>query len=489
MASESPYNRIKENQQKTNPFFGKIKEISSINDNSYFSYFDLISHKLYSKKYVTSQGLTKPTEFFLDEFDNKLYDFHEKGDFIETDTYSQKFLIRYDKRKGQGIEELEADCYKLYANYYGITSSKAVRDVNASDRQIHWVWFRKEKYYLTEEIYGRAMSWVELNPGYTFHFWTSIKDSVELADFLSKISATNSSNFISKTTVHYAKEFEEEISNWFASNLPDLSTLLHKIWNSKERQDIVMKTDYTRNIIICIHGGIYADFNDLLCLRSIEPVLSAHAGMYIGVSDTDNQSHSSNYFMYSSAKNPEFTNIVKACTSTMPEVYSMIHSCETLEKAKGIAVHFLHGEENTYELASHESDFVRAVLLALQLCMSRDDSSVLEEILKVPLYRRKKNEYLVKAIEFLKGKSIKTDEFEIQWRFAYTHMYLSEIMYKTNLPIYCHEQQIPLYLLPFSYLLRFGCFLSFIGHLGDGSSYGKAAVKKAEIADLIANMV
>ena len=72
-----------------------------------------------------------------------------------------------------------------------------------------------------------------------------------------------------------------------------------------------------------------------------------------------------------------------------------------------------------------------------------------------------------------------------QWRIWFTESALHKIMHSTNLPIFCREQGIHIPFIPFSYFGRYTCLLSFIGHIGDGTSCGQAGVRKQSITEFM----
>ncbi len=407
---------------------------------------------------------------------------------FQADTASGPYLILCDK---DIINDSTAITAAAYRTYVSDTIAKATRDVIESDRQVHWVWFRKSPLHrLTEEIVLRAASWIKFNPTFTFHLWTSIRDADELADWLADLSPHLREPFTSGCiTVHYAAEFYITVFTWLSENCPHIVSIFQMVWDSTERQDIVMKTDYTRNILLAARGGIYADFNDLLCLMPMESFLVAHAGEYVGVSDITSPAYASNYFMYAAADNTTWGDIVIRCTSTIDTIRTLIYDTATLDVVRDFIlgnvpdiVDRIHTVMCKYssDPTIRPDSFYKAIEMAIAQCIATPRF----------FYQKRGPDYAIQLKSFIVANRdaiaaiVNTDQFAVAWRFARTDMYLRIIMYSTNLPIFCREQGIPIYMLPFSYLLRYACLLSYVGHLGDGTSYGMEPSKRVTIAHL-----
>lgn len=374
---------------------------------------------------------------------------------ISLQTIEGPFLLCFPEGP---LQDVINTAYRQIIRYVqGFTQTREISD---ADRQIHWVWFRKlPTWRLTNEIVTRTASWIALNPDFQFHLWTSLTDEAELADFIADLTPENRAYF-DRINVHYRDDFRQTVFSWLHENVnADTQQTFELIWNSTETQDIVMKTDYSRNIILAVHGGIYTDFNDLVCLSPIEPVLAAHAGGFAGCSDAFGSRHFSNYFMYAAAGNAEWNDIVRRCSETAQSIYRIIHDDALLERAKSVIERLIAGEDV-------------------------DDPEILT-VLYCGLKLLRKKQQTVANLRPLVTAALTEKPVDQQWRIWFTESALHKIMHSTNLPIFCREQGIPIPYVPFSYFGRYTCLLSFIGHIGDGTSCGQDGVRKQSITEFM----
>jgi hypothetical protein len=508
-----------------NPFFGKWEQLKATpNDLEQYSWFlDTIGQKAYHRPMITTDGLTRPARYFLDAAGAQIpllqleryYPPMKRGVFVHARTMDGNILIAAPRAVAADPHALAAAAYQTYAK----GRAPAIRKVEDSDRQIHWVWFRRTPTWrLDEEIVLRAASWIELNPGYTFHLWTNLADATELTDFLADLPADVRKRYFSseggsdiKIQVHFADEFRATVFDWLAANVnAETQAVFATVWDSTERQNTVMKTDYTRNILLAVHGGIYTDFNDLVCLSPIEPFLEAHAGNFTGVSDNTSDNNASNYFMYAGKNNTEWRDITVRCTETLPTIHAVIYSADALAAARGILQCIVEGRSldmtaiqtvlDSCPLSTERiqpKHFLYTVCMGLEFALGRESAAgaMIRGFLQPNTHNRMKPSFLMEVVSLLTSlradiapllaEGEGSDRFATWWRFARTDMYLNPIMHSTNLPIYCREQKIPIWLPPYSYLLRYACLLSFVGHLGDGSSYGMDPTRRTTMRKLL----
>jgi mannosyltransferase OCH1-like enzyme len=498
----------------TNPFFGRWKTLVDIADiSSYMAILDIVNKNRYNHPYVITKNLTMLASYYIDVKLDKQIDYPQMLDIVkrnnvkyfQADTVEGPYLLVVSREEEFDTHRLAAEAYKTYA----ATNVPAIREPNASDRQVHWVWFRKSPTWkLTNEIILRAASWIELNPGFRFHLWTNLRDEVELVDFLSGLDSNIKKRYFDSghIHVHYENEFREVLFTWFSENMPHLLEYFERVWFSKEKQDIVMKTDYGRNILLAKFGGFYADFNDLVCTGSVEPLLEAHAGQYFGVSDNTSAENASNYLLYAAEGNKEWLDIVKRCTETLKLVYETIHSLEIIAYGRETILSMIQGQI-PHELGRlkevfmddfiklyNNNHFIHCILVALHMTLGVETSFAakqMDALEKRSMYGRYKPHFMAETVSIIRGARdeietiLKSADFEKNWRFSIAHIYLRAIMWRSNLPIFCRQQKIPLYLLPFSYLLRYSCLLSFVGHIGDGTSYGGEVMKPHSIRRLL----
>jgi hypothetical protein len=518
MSLPLPYVRIKDfyngEGYPINPFFGRWKTITELSGIELFvGILNTVTNERYNHPNITANCVTRPAPYFTKDGDDETQiDFNQmmallvkKGyEFVAADTMDGRYLIVVGEGASKDTASLSAAAYKTYA----INRAAALREVDDTDRQVHWVWFRKSPTWrLTSEIVLRAASWIELNPGFTFHLWTNLRDATELADFLGSLEVELRERYFTsgRIIVHYEEDFRENLFGWFTEHMPHLYDLFQTVWFSQERQDIVMKTDYARNILLAIHGGLYADFNDLVCVSPIEPLLEAHAGNFFGVTDNTSTENASNYLLYAGADNKEWLSIVKRCTETIQRVYSIVHSAAAEEYAKEVINKMVSGRKHSLDKLDtvfpgdfatlyKPNHFIHAIIVAIHKTLGIETSNVAKKLYDVDMrsmFGRYKPSFVGDCVDIIEQAEqeimdcIRTDEFGINWRFAVAHIYLRAIMYCSNLPIFCRQQKIPIYLVPYSYLLRYSCLLSFVGHIGDGTSYGGEVTKSVTMRGLL----
>ncbi len=528
MALPLPYGTIRDlynsrEGQSINPFFGRWIRLSAApTDFQSFRYFlDTTTQRVYHHPMVTEGGLTAPAPYYIGPSAEQIpltqmsrHMPRVTGTvFVQAATMDGNLLIAATSTAASNTTALAAAAYKTLATTAPVCA-RATRAVLPADRQIHWVWFRRTPTWrLTEEIVLRAASWIELNPGYQFHLWTNLADAAELTDFLADLPTDVRERYFStetpRITVHFAAEFRDTVFDWLAANVnAETQAVFATVWESRERQDIIMKTDYTRNILLAVRGGIYTDFNDLMCLAPIEPVLEAHAGAFIGVTDNNTSQNASNYFMYAAAGNTDWNRITVRCTETLPAIRALIYDSAAEAAARGFVTQVLEGRAvdmtaiqtvvnayPTYRDRIQAKHFLYSVCMAVEFALGREAPGAhqIAEFLRRNRHGRMKPTFQSEVIGLLSGIRgevaqimADADRFAASWRFARTDMYLNFIMHSSNLPIYCRQKEIPIWLTPFSYLLRYACLLSFVGHLGDGSSYGMDPSRQVTMRRLLA---
>jgi hypothetical protein len=505
---------------RINPFFHKYHPLSSssISILRYQYVIDTVHGAAYERPFVTVDRLTTPAAYYIP------YTGPSTVNTSQSQSHSEKIAPEEIMRRISGLryyyintvagshlvahdhyEEPQQVADRAYRTLAGCSIARARREVIASDRQIHWVWFRKPGYRLTEEIVLRAASWVELNPGFRTHLWSSLGGPEELADFLADLSADLRAKYFSGAiTVHYHEEFRDAVFSWLADNSAgkDVIETFMQVWESSERQDIVMKTDYTRNILLAKYGGIYTDFNDLLCLAPVEPLLQAHAGACIGVTDNLSANNASNYFMYAGVDCAEWGDIVRRQTATIVDVRAMIYEPGALDIGRQVMLNLLNGQTGLLPPDSGwrpdwpDARHITFKHLVFTLCLAAREITRHQDLytfINRHSHGRMRDDFIGRAGALLSRPDIAGilrqvvagEAWGRHWRHARTDMFLNPIMHRSNLPIYCREQEIPLFLHPHGYLLRYGSLLSYVGHLGDASSYGNEAQRKTTMLHLL----
>jgi hypothetical protein len=386
---------------------------------------------------------------------------------------------------------------------------------------INWVWFRRAGYKLTQEIMERATSWIAINPECRFHLWTDIPNKEEYDDFLSAILPEWRDRFLRAVTIHY----HEETNGLIESMLDELASeegaegiaLLRSEFASKERQARVYKTDFARLFILYKRGGVYADFNDLLCLAPVRDLLAVYGiDKPLGVTDLADLNHASNYFMYSPAGCPEWFAILKDMVADVKYLVRMMrdelmmatmrtHVLKTIDACTTSAIVPVDisalptcFNRNVLPHIGNEmiSDALWERMLYVILIDCAPDSlksalsARLDEI-KRPQKGRGKGRAQAATPSFvaLSAEDVAVlhaaidEKYVASYLFWWTDYNLRTLMHFTNLPIYCRMRKIPLHLAPYGYYMSYACMLSWFGHIGDGTSYGMDGRKDVRVEE------
>lgn len=385
------------------------------------------------------------------------------------------------------------------------------------DPDIHWVWFRKPGYFLTQEIIERATSWIALNPASKFHLWTDIPTEADVDDFLKNIKPDWCRRFRNATTIHLQHEtnhiMETVLQTLETAETAEGMRLLRAEFASAERQSRVYKTDFFRLFVLWYCGGVYADFNDLLCLGPMKEALAIYdIDQPLGVTDLYDLNHASNYFMYCPAKHDGWLNMMKEMVKHFEFLIRLVRDAEleaaikeavlkTLDSCMSpnpvsqpvLALQTLYNRhELPYIGNEHISDqlFERLLYVILGDCLPSPHNKVVDErheYLRRPKKRRGAaadpvfQTFTAEQIAELRV-SIET-KFHTSFLFWWVDYNLRVLMHYTNLPIYCRMRKMPLCMLPFGYFFSYLCMLSYVAHIGDGTSYGMDGRKDVYIAN------
>lgn len=123
---------------------------------------------------------------------------------------------------------------------------------------VNWIWLKKD-IDSREEMKNEKLdlhqfskfitSWMSLNPGYTFKLWTNYEPENVNQNFSKKIQVINIFSFFT--------------SHDFI-NKKGIRKMIFKAPN------VALRSDTLRQFILLKYGGIYADINDLECLKSFD---------------------------------------------------------------------------------------------------------------------------------------------------------------------------------------------------------------------------
>jgi hypothetical protein len=388
------------------------------------------------------------------------------------------------------------------------------------DPDIHWVWFRKPGYHLTQEIVERASSWIVLNPGSKFHLWTDISTNADVDDFLKNIKPEWLAQFRAATTIHLRDEtygmmetVMREIECGDCAETSEGLRILRTEFESPERQARVFKTDFCRLFVLWLHGGIYTDFNDLLCLGPIKEAMAIYGTEKpLGVTDLYDLNHASNYFMYCPARDSHWMYIMKEMVKHFKYLINMIRDVEMEACVKQAVLKALescasptHIPQSVAELQTvyrrQELPYIgnenisdglweRILFVILVDCVPDPYKGWINErldLLKRPQRRRRGvSEPTFQTLtpdQISELRGIIETKFHTSFLFWWVDYNLRVLMHYTNLPIYCRMRKIALSMLPFGYFFNYCCMLSYVGHIGDGTSYGMDGRKDVYIGN------
>jgi hypothetical protein len=387
---------------------------------------------------------------------------------------------------------------------------------------IHWVWFRRKGYRLTQEIIERAYSWIALNPGCRFHLWTDIPDRADFDDFMSVIEPEWRDQFMKAVTVHLHDETYAVIEKAFthmeslnptSSALRKGILLLRAEFDSVEKQSRVYKTDFVRLFILGMVGGVYADFNDCVCMMPVRDVIALYGyDTPLGVSDLYDVHHASNYFLYcpppasDGGGNIYWNNIVVDMVEHVPHLVTLIRNMDICAAVRTYVQRAIRGlvSESVETMDSSELDTLytrqqlphcgnehldvnmwnRFVYILVGEIANAVGGNELRAKIRPRIdysknparrTRGRSNTFAViddatieSMLSYIGDDSVYNQLFLFWW----TDYNLRVLMHYTNLPIFCRMRRIPLTFLPFGYLLTYSCALSWVGHIGDATSYG-----------------
>lgn len=386
---------------------------------------------------------------------------------------------------------------------------------------VHWVWFRRPGYRLTQEIIERATSWIAINPDCTFHLWTDIPTAADVEDFLSNIAPAWRTHFLAHTTVHLADEtaalIEATLTDFTDDGTAAGIAALRAEFASPQRQARVYKTDFARLFILWTHGGIYCDFNDLLCLAPVRQLFATYdPAKPLGVSDHADLNHATNYFLYSPARNAEWGAILRAMIADVPALVRMIRDTEMAAAVRGATEAILRNctrsEYVPYDVSAIQACFARMQLPYIgnehipDSLFERMSYIILTDIApealkptfkarldwvrRPPRVTRRSTATGPPAFPTVDEDGLMTmadrlaETFEAQFLFWWTDFNLRTLMHFTNLPIYCRMRKIALEMIPYGYYLSYACMVSWVGHIGDGTSYGMDGRKDVHASTL-----
>ena len=336
---------------------------------------------------------------------------------------------------------------------------------------VHAVWFRKPGSRLTAEICERFASWPAMNPAASFHLWTDIPPA-DLADWLTDVSGGAWELLRGRVQIHCAEETADLVGKCL--DMFDAGPGLRGQFvgeSAATPQSLVFKTDFLRVFILALYGGIYVDFNDCICvdpLADLFKIYSPHEPF--GVSDACDLEHANNFFLYCPAGgHPTWTAAVKSMVGAVEPIISIIE-----DPTMKIAIRScLLGTMAIDEVDAHyKSRHPLTEKIPWRLVMR----SIAQRLTGRRLLKREDFAPCPQAADASMFDPIYADE----WMDANFRI----LMHATNITIHCRQVKIPLALVAWGYYRPYNCAMSWVAHIGDGSSYGRPERGKYSIREM-----
>jgi hypothetical protein len=353
-------------------------------------------------------------------------------------------------------------------NFCGITGelkNESVRwqtasSAGTSPADIHAIWFRKPGSRLTAEICERAASWPAMNPSASFHIWTDI-EPVDLADWLVDVSGGGGAWELLRTRcqIHFASETAEAAQkglDMFAAG----DGLRRAFSEKTSSQHLVFKTDFLRVFILAVYGGVYVDFNDCICLEPLADLFNVYSPESpLAVTDGCDLEHANNFFLYCpQGGHPTWSSAVKSMVVAVEEIIRIVEDSEM----RGLISAALTGKISADVVgASYLAKYPAGETIPWKMVLRK----MKERLIGRRLDRKEDppiSESLVAGEAF---SEIYADE----WMDANFRI----LMHATNIAIHCRQIKIPLELVAWGYYRPYNCVMSWMAHIGDGSSYGR----------------
>lgn len=218
-----------------------------------------------------------------------------------------------------GPKSFQEICYISRNIYQGNsnTSLSIMSNNSIVGQNIHWIWYRKKNSKFSKVCGYRVYTWIRMNPELSPILWTDMENESEFEDFISDQEQYIKDSF-KKIKVMYKHELINFINNIYNSDFNIPKNDLLKLFDRWQPEDMMVKTDVVRTLILYHFGGFYSDFNDTICFIPLRYVFQNLNQLIIG-SDT-NKWDANNYFMYSPKGNEELLKIIKVQLANISNV-------------------------------------------------------------------------------------------------------------------------------------------------------------------------
>jgi mannosyltransferase OCH1-like enzyme len=393
---------------------------------------------------------------------------------------------------------------KKIVRIYDIEKKKTL--VSKTNKVIHWIWFRKEGYKLHSLIMRRAYSWIALNPDFIFYLWTDMKDENELKDFISELQQEYQELFLTKKiNVVFYYQLVTLVKSFFKKN--DIgNTALVDMFTKKNKYEIIYKTDYIRYIILYEFGGIYTDFNDCICLYPMTLFLTMYENDFIFGRDSNEEHRKydyNNYFIYTKKSNPNLLEYTVNSLKLLPKLNKFITDLTLIQSQIKLFIMIMTQIKlrniTTAEIEKlkkhYIEDFLKITYLDIEfkdnIIVNLKNKNMAMLVLSNYLDYVKDYEENISDIiaEMNSGNITQKESLDIELLEKFlnynfetntadlisinTGIYLDLITSITNIPFYVYKYyKTTVKTLNNCYLLKYMCYLSFVGHLYDNTSFG-----------------
>lgn len=518
---------------------------------NYFYIYDFAHNVFLSKKMIKSNNMEHIDHNFYDIITDKVTPLSIKKTpdsiYFSCDLGNRKCLVIINRSIVRDLSDMQIEhllVYNIYCAYilknYKFTSyaemEKNATSLSDSDKQIHFVWFRKPNFKLPNKIMYRVNSWIYLNPDFKFNLWTDINDARELNDFISELDDHNKQIFVDKINVIYKNDVLNFVNEFIELHKNELSEFESEtfisLFNENTKHAIIFKTDLLRNMIIVHCGGIYADFNDTVCFYPMKYILPNYKNNFLVGVDYNDYMTISNYFLYCDKLNARFLKYTIKTLNIFKHVYNATISIDLFYFYKNIAKRILDklvldrkfvlndffsiGINNIdtlfQDLSTQEKNPFYKDIQALpdsikmlpflhfieefarlhpEYEITNETTELFKKILRnsqinfINKTYRVKNRRKFKEITVLhtdaqtvdyKNKyeeMCETKEFANYHYHNLIHYILRTVMNYTNIPYIIRKfYDDDFCIAPYNYFFRYINYITLMGHLGDGTSYG-----------------
>lgn len=325
-------NKLLDNSQhfyNVDPYYD-YKPVTDTENLKFMSIIDVDNEKFYKRKKLDDKNFSK--YLFCDDFEtinirsllNKKLLYIEYADKLSQcdNMVRNATIVYFNIDSNYSYDEIFSKCYRfimLDKNY-----KKSTEGLQKSTEGImHWIWYRKSNSKFPLICAQRVHTWIYNNPEFEFNLWTDITCYDEYLDFISLVPDGLVRSSLLKINLIYKDQFKTFLTE---VSLGRFSHLLDT-WSP---DNMMVKTDIFRCIILYHHGGFYSDFNDTICFMPLKYIIRENYELILG-SDT-NKLDANNYFIYCDKKSPKMSQIIQVMLRSIDSVLKFHQQAHTLTR-------------------------------------------------------------------------------------------------------------------------------------------------------------